>query len=62
MMPETFIQIELARINSLVADKQMEVAKANRELSLGGWLHDHAAACLEIDRAIEHHFVAILQS
>ncbi len=58
-MSETYIQIELARINSLIASKQIESAIANRELGLGGWLSDHAEACRLIDKEIEFHFERI---
>ena len=47
------IQIWLLRIRSLIADKEMEVAKANRENSMGGWLSDHEGAVRAIDSEIE---------
>jgi len=59
MNSETMALIELARINSLIADKNKEIAIANRELSLGHWLSDHATACEEINKCIEYHFERI---
>ena len=49
------IELWLLRIRSLIADKEMEVAKANRENSMGGWLSDHEAAARAIDAEIEHY-------
>lgn len=49
MKNDPTIEIRLLRIRSLVADKEMEVATANRELALGGWLSDHQGAMLAHD-------------
>jgi hypothetical protein len=54
MKNDPTIEIWLLRIRSLVADKEMEVATANRELALGGWLSDHQGAIRAIDAEIEH--------
>lgn len=49
------IELWLLIIRSLVANKEMEVAKANRENSMGGWLSDHEAAARAIDTEIERY-------
>ena len=46
-------QLRLLRIQSLIADKNLEVALANRETALDGWLSDHKANCAQLDREIE---------
>lgn len=38
---ETLTQLRLLQIASLIADKNMVIATANRELALGGWKEDH---------------------
>ena len=53
MNNNTTIQLWLLKIRSLIADKEMQVATANREMSLGGWLSDHNAAIAAIDLEIE---------
>ena len=53
MKSDQAIQLWILGIRSLIADKEMEVAKANRETSMGGWLSDHDAAARAIDAEIE---------
>jgi len=48
------IKLWLLQIESLIADKHLEVALANRELSLGGWQSNHHAQCVEIDKQIDY--------
>lgn len=38
---EATTQLRLLQIASLIADKNMVIATANRELELGGWKTDH---------------------
>ena len=38
---ETVTQLRLLQIASLIADKNMVIATANRELALGEWKQDH---------------------
>lgn len=53
MKNDSRIEILLLRIRSLVADKEMEIATANRELALGGWLSDHQGSMLAMNVEIE---------
>lgn len=47
--------LRLLQVRSLIANKEMEIATANRELSLGGnWLSDHQLAINQLDAEIEH--------
>ncbi len=41
----------LLKIRSLIADKEFEIALANRELQLGGWItdHQHSINCIEFE-------------
>jgi len=45
-------QILLLRIQSLIVDKQMCVACANRDEAKGGWLFDHAGELNEINKEL----------
>jgi hypothetical protein len=38
---DTVTQLRLLQIASLIADKNMVIATANREFALGGWKEDH---------------------
>jgi hypothetical protein len=51
-MEMTRTMIELM-IRSRIADKEAETAKANHELSRGGWLSDHAQTICEYNCDIE---------
>ena len=46
--------LRLLQIRSLVANKEMQVATANRELALGGWIQDHQLVINQLDAEIEH--------
>lgn len=49
------------RIRSLIADKELNVAEANRELAIGGWLSDHYAHNTAINQEIDRLFQALEQ-
>jgi len=44
-------ELALLKIRSLIADKEFEIALANRELQLGGWISDHQRSinCIEFE-------------
>ena len=46
-------ELRLLQIRSLIVNKEMQVATANRELSLGGWLQNHQIAINSLDSEIE---------
>jgi len=46
--------LRLLQIRSLIANKEMQVATANRELALGEWLQDHQLVINQLDAEIEH--------
>lgn len=46
-------ELLLLKIRSLIEDKAMVTATANRELSLGGWLSDWQKCHAEIDGEIQ---------
>lgn len=45
--------LRLLQIRSLIVNKEMQVATANRELSLGHWLQDHQLVINQLDAEIE---------
>jgi hypothetical protein len=49
-------EIILLKIRNLIADKEMEVAIANKEMDLGNWLCDHALIVRELDNEIQQLF------
>jgi len=53
MSNELLIKIKLLQIESLIADKNYEIAIANRELSNGDWLYDHNSAIRDISDKID---------
>lgn len=49
-------ELILLKIRSLIEDKAMVTATANRELALGGWLSDHQKFLQEINMEIDQLF------
>ena len=47
------IELQLLKIRNLIADKEFEVACANREQSLGGWQCDHPGMIASISQEID---------
>ena len=53
------VELWFLTIRSLIADKEMEIAIANKETASGGWLSDHCAAIAAINSDIEHYMNAV---
>ena len=58
---DAITQLRLLQIASLIADKNMVIATANRELDNGGWLSDHQEAIDMCNSGIESLSTEILR-